>query len=144
MKKKGLLIVFFILLVSCSFNDNEKKPSEDYYGIWILTRMNRNNNPAANSIDVLEWEESYIFKSDKTFSKTRKRDGKITTASGNYSVIKMVDQTQFELTYAAQSEIIGSCISNLKENLYIINNVGNLLSTWNVCSGPMLVYEKKK
>lgn len=140
MKKIGLLIVLFISLVSCS--DNDDKPSESYVGRWTLTRMG-SNNPAANSIDVLEWEESYIFNSNNTFSKTRKRDGKTTTISGTYSVVKTTDQIQFELSYTAESDIIASCISNVKENLYIVNSIGNLYGTWTICDGPMLVYEKK-
>ncbi len=141
MKKIGLLIVLFISLVSCS--DNDDKPSASYVGQWTLTRMG-SGNPAANSIDVLLWEESYTFNSNNTFSKTRKKDGKTTTISGTYSVVKTTDQTQFELNYIAESDIIASCTSNIKENLYIINSIGSLYGTWSICDGPMLVYEKKK
>ncbi|MNK38553.1 hypothetical protein D3C87_571440 [compost metagenome] len=143
MKKIGLLIAMFILLVSCSNDDNDNKPTESYHGKWILTAMG-NSNPAVNSIDVLEWEESYTFNSNNTFSKTRKRDGKITTISGTYSVVKTTDQTQFELNYAAESDIVASCASKTKESLYIINSFGILYGTWSICDGPRLVYEKKK
>ncbi|WP_343588285.1 hypothetical protein [Flavobacterium sp.] len=139
MKKNGLLIVMLISLISCS--DSDDKSSESYIGKWTLIRMG-SNNPAANSIDILEWEESYIFNSNNTFSKTRKRDGKTTTISGTYSVMKTTDQTKFELSYSAQSDIIGSCTA-LKENLYIINDIGSLYSAWSICDGPLLVYDKK-
>ncbi|MCV2485031.1 hypothetical protein OD917_08860 [Flavobacterium sp. SH_e] len=141
MKKIGLLIVLFLSLASCS--DNDDKPSESYVGKWTLTKMG-SGNPAVNSIDVLEWEESYTFNSNNTFSKTRKKDGKTTTISGTYSVVKTADQTQFELNYTAESDIIASCTSNVKENLYIIHSIGNLYGTWSICDGPTLVYEKKK
>jgi hypothetical protein len=140
MKKIVLLIVLLISIVSCS--DNDDKPSESYVGKWTLTRMG-SNNPAANSIDVLEWEESYAFNSNNTFSKTRKKEGKATTISGTYSVIKTTDQIQFELNYTAESDIVASCFSKAKENLYIINSTGNLYGTWSICDGPVLVYEKK-
>ncbi|MXO04325.1 hypothetical protein [Flavobacterium sp. HBTb2-11-1] len=143
MKKIGLLIVMFISLVSCSNDDNSNKPTESYHGNWILTRMGI-SNPAANSIDVLKWQESYTFNSNNTFSKTRKRDGKITAISGTYSVVKTAEQTKFELVYAKESDIIGSCTSKTKENLYIINEIGSLYNTWNACDGPVLVYDKVK
>lgn len=142
MKKIGLLIVLFVALVSCSNDDNDNKPTASYHGKWILTRMG-SNNPAVNSIDILEWEEAYIFKSNNTFSKTRKRDGKTTAISGTYSVVKTADQTQFELNYTSESDIISSCTSKTKESLYIINSIGSLYGTWSICDGPMLVYEKK-
>lgn len=143
MKKIGLLIVMIFSLVSCSSDNDDNKPTESYHGKWILTRMG-SSNPAANSIDILEWEESYTFNSNKTFSKKRKKDGKITTISGSYSVVETTEQTQFELVYTKESDIISSCTSKTKENLYIINNIGNLYGTWSICDGPMLVYEKKK
>ncbi|MHC0445274.1 hypothetical protein ACWA1F_07675 [Flavobacterium sp. 3-218] len=143
MKKIGLLIVMLFSLLSCSNDDSGDKATESYHGKWVLTKMG-SGNPAANSIDVMEWEESYTFNSNNTFSKTRKRDGKITTIVGTYIVTKTADQTQFELNYTAQSDIIGSCTSNVKENLHIINTIGNLYSSWSICDGPLLVYEKKK
>lgn len=143
MKKIGLLIALFISLVSCSNDDNDNKPTETYHGKWTLTRMG-SGNPAVNSVDVLEWEESYIFNSNNTFSKTRKKDGKTATITGTYSVVKTADQTQFELNYTKESDMIASCTSKIKENLYIINNFGILYGTWSICDGPLLVYEKKK
>jgi len=140
MKKIGLLIVMLVSLISCS--DNDDKPTESYVGKWTLTRMG-SNNPAANSIDILEWEESYTFNSNNTFSKTRKKDDKTTTISGTYSVVKTNDQIQFELSYTSENDIIASCVSKVKENLYILNSNGNLYGTWSVCNGPTLVYEKK-
>jgi hypothetical protein len=45
------------------------------------------------------------------------------------------------LTYSIDSDIIGSCSSELKEELnFQSENV--LLSTWQQCDGPGLKYEK--
>ncbi|UWY27066.1 hypothetical protein N4T20_15195 [Flavobacterium sp. TR2] len=143
MKKIGLLIAVIFSLVSCSNDDNDNKPAESYHGKWILTKMG-SGNPAVNSIDVLEWEESYTFNSNNTFSKTRKKEGKTITVSGTYSVVKTADQIRFELVYTKESDIVSSCTSKTKESLYIINSIGNLYGTWSICDGPILVYEKKK
>ena len=144
MKKIGLLIVLFISLVSCSNDDNDNKPTEDYHGKWKLTSMSRNKNPAANSIDVMEWEENYVFSSNGKFSKTRIKDKKTSSASGTYSVAKTSEQTQFKLIYSTQSDIIGTCSGDLIENLYIIHAAGKMYSTWGTCDGPLLTYDKLK
>jgi len=46
-----------------------------------------------------------------------------------------------ELTYENDSEIIGSCYGNLKEELYFKAN-NSLSSTWQNCDGPGLEYKK--
>ncbi|MFH6936088.1 hypothetical protein [Flavobacterium sp. FlaQc-30] len=144
MKKIGLLIVLFISLVSCSNDDNDNKPTEDYLGKWKLTSMNRNKNPAANSIGVMEWEESYVFSSDGKFTKTRIRDSKTSSVSGTYSVVETLEQTQLKLMYSTKNDIIGTCTEDLIENLYIIYATGKLYSTWAACDGPLLTYDKLK
>jgi hypothetical protein len=142
MKKLGILLMLIVGIVSCSNDKDENNAPADYYGTWQLTVMNRNKNPAANSISVLEWQEAYILTPNGTFSKIRVKDGKTIKESGTFVMNKTLDQTQFELTYDTQNEIIGSCSSNLKENLYIINSVGKLFSTWGNCDGPLLTYER--
>ncbi|WET02870.1 hypothetical protein [Flavobacterium sp. YJ01] len=142
MKKIGLLIVLLISLISCSNDDNDNTPTADYHGKWNLTSMSRNKNPSANSIDIMEWQESYIFSSSGKFSKTRIKDNKKTTVFGTYTVVETSEQTQLTLIYGAQNDIIGTCTGNLTENLYIIKTVGKLFSTWGICDGPLLSYDK--
>jgi len=144
MKKIGLLIVLLISLTSCSNDDNNNKPTKAYHGKWNLTVMDRIKSPFANYIIVLEWEESYIFNSNGSFSKTRIMDNKTSTISGFYSVVETSDKTHFTLLYGASNEMIASCTGNLIENLYITNSTGRLYNTWETCDGPLLIYDKSK
>ncbi|WP_289659591.1 hypothetical protein [Flavobacterium panacagri] len=141
MKRITILVVLFISLVSCS-NDNDQKDTTNYLGKWKLTSMSRNKNPFANSIDVMEWQESYVFSSNGKFSKTRIKDNKTTTQIGTYLITETSDQTQLKLTYTAQSDIIGTCTGNLIENLYVLKSTKQLYSTWGTCDGPLLVYDR--
>jgi hypothetical protein len=59
--------------------------------------------------------------------------------SGTYSFNE--DPRRLELTCGEESQVIGSCQSDLKENLFFSSN-DVLLSTWNQCDGPNLDYEK--
>ena len=59
--------------------------------------------------------------------------------SGTYSFNE--DPRRLELTCGEESQVIGSCQSDLKENLFFCSN-DVLLSTWNQCDGPNLDYEK--
>jgi hypothetical protein len=52
------------------------------------------------------------------------------------------NRTVLLFTYSINSDIIGSCSSELKEELnFLSENV--LLSTWQQCDGPGLKYEKE-
>lgn len=147
MKRIGILLLVIISTlsaVSCSNDKDQDSNSPTYLGKWKLTSMSRNKNPAANSIEVMEWQESYIFSSNGKFSKTRIKDNKTSSISGTYSVVETSEQTQFKLIYSSQNDIIGNCNGDLIENLYVIYATGKLYSTWGTCDGPLLVYDKSK
>lgn len=100
----------------------------------------------ANSVTTgseMDWQESYVFNANRTFVKTRIQDNITTTASGTFSISKTSNETHFELTYSKSSTLAGSCYGNLKEELFINSN-NLLVSTWQNCDGPGLVYQKKK
>lgn len=143
MKKIGILFILLLTLISCSNDEMIAVGDVDYFGKWELTKMSSAFTPAISFSDGLEWEESYDFNEDGTFTKTRLRDNKSITVSGVYAVTKTENEVQFELNYEKDNDIIGSCSSNLKEILYI-NTSKKLFSTWQNCDGPELVYEKIK
>jgi len=89
----------------------------------------------------MEWQEFYLFKNDGTFTKSRVRNEVKTTFSGTYTIKNSPNTRYLELTYPKDSELIGSCYGNLKEELYFSAST-TLSSTWRNCDGPGLDYEK--
>jgi hypothetical protein len=89
----------------------------------------------------MEWQEFYVLDSNGTFKKSRERNGVITEISGSYSLSQTANGTSLLLSYKSDSEIIGSCSSALKEELYF-ESESLLFSTWQQCDGPGLKYEK--
>lgn len=128
-------------LVSCLGNDSKKTNINDYYGRWTLFNMGvRNTNV---TVDKLEWQETYDFNTDGTFMKTRIKEGEKTTASGKFVVKKIDNETNFELIYNKKTDIIGSCLGDLTESL-TLNKENLLVSNWQMCDGPGLIYKKSK
>ena len=130
-------------LISCSNEDTNPPLVLDYYGKWQLTEMSGSVINSVTTGPKMYWQEFYVFNTDGTFVKTRIKDNTTTTASGTFSVVKTSDETHLELTYSESSVLVGSCYGNLKEDLFINNN-NLLVSTWQNCDGPGLVYQKKK
>lgn len=115
MKKIGLLILSFLLFVSCS-NDVSKeiKPlsASEYYGKWVQFVDGKfGDDPSSKQF-------SYLFNKDNTFVKTRVYDNKTTTLSGTFEIVTNNDRTQFILTYKEYNMLISSCYGGgLKESL---------------------------
>ena len=130
-------------LISCSNEDTNPPLVLDYYGKWQLTEMSGSVINSVTTGPKMYWQEFYVFNTDGTFVKTRIKDNTTTTASGTFSVVTILDETHLELTYSESSVLVGSCYGNLKEDLFINNN-NLLVSTWQNCDGPGLVYQKKK
>ena len=130
-------------LISCSNEDTNPPLVLDYYGKWQLTEMSGSVINSVTTGPKMYWQEFYVFNTDGTFVKTRIKDNTTTTASGTFSVVTILDETHLELTYSESSTLVGSCYGNLKEDLFINNN-NLLVSTWQNCDGPGLVYQKKK
>lgn len=128
------------ILSSCN-KDSDKSLYQDYQGSWVLVKMSGNTPDSETMGPEMAWQENYMFKSNGTFLKSRKKDGEVIDSKGTYSVIKSEEGTVLELTHASESEIIGSCLGNQKEILFLESNEV-LISTWNHCDGPGLVYEK--
>ena len=143
MKKFGITFILMLSLISCSNEDTNPPLVLDYYGKWQLTEMSGSVINSVTTGPKMYWQEFYVFNTDGTFVKTRIKDNTTTTASGTFSVVTILDETHLELTYSENSTLVGSCYGNLKEDLFINNN-NLLVSTWQNCDGPGLVYQKKK
>jgi hypothetical protein len=140
MKKLIILIAFLTIFNSCS-KDNVAADNTGYYGKWTLIKMSGSMVDSETTGSAMEWQEFYLFNTNGTFTKSRERNGVKTTISGTYTTTNNPDGIYFELTYPNDSEIIGSCYGNLKEELYVTEN-NTLLNTWKNCDGPGLEYKK--
>ena len=140
MKKLIVLITFLTIFNSCS-KDNVVTDNTGYYGKWTLIKMSGSMVDSETTGSAMEWQEFYLFNTNGTFTKSRERNGVKTTISGTYTTTNNPDGIYFELTYPNDSEIIGSCYGNLKEELYVTEN-NILLNTWKNCDGPGLEYKK--
>tara|TARA_R110000868_G_scaffold114040_1_gene306002 strand:- start:169 stop:597 length:429 start_codon:yes stop_codon:yes gene_type:complete len=140
MKKSIIFCALLALFCSCS-NDNIKAITTAYHGKWELYKMSGNLPNSETTGTGMEWQESYTFKTDGSFTKSRTRNGEKTELSGTYVFLKVQEESFLELTYKIDNDIIGSCYGNNKEELYILPN-SILSSTWRNCDGPGLEYKK--
>ncbi|SHF56066.1 hypothetical protein SAMN05444483_101594 [Salegentibacter echinorum] len=155
MKKLGLLFLLSFIVLSCS-SDDENEPQEKDMNLdlvlkelpqeWKLVKMTGSFSGSETTGDDMGWQESYIFKSDSTFTKTRLRNGKKLTATGTFVIgteyKNTTAQKSLKLTFDKESSIIGSCSNEPLEYLYYKNDENLLLSNWWACDGPGLFYKK--
>jgi hypothetical protein len=126
MKKIVLLFMFVLALGSCSNNHSEDVAVFDYYGKWNQFV----DPPYAN--DPSSRQFSCQFNKDKTFTKTRNYENKITTLSGTFEIKTNENATVFVLTYTEQSFLISSCTGGLVESL-TLDKSGYLNDTAGMC-----------
>lgn len=141
MKCLTLIITFLTVFSSCTKDTEVATTTTDYLGKWTLVKMSGSMINSVTTGTAMEWQESYLFKNDGTFEKTRIRGTVEIKALGTYTMIQHQDGKYLELIYAKDSELIGSCFGNLKEELYFATNT-TLSSTWSACDGPGLEYQK--
>ncbi|MEJ1223322.1 hypothetical protein [Sediminicola sp. 1XM1-17] len=140
MKLFSFAVSILFILSSCN-KDSDKSLYQEYEGSWVLVKMSGNTPNSETTGPAMQWQETYLFKSNGTFLKSRKQGGSVTDSKGTFTVIKSEEGTRLELTHHTDSEIIGSCLGNQKEVLYL-ESKEVLTSTWNHCDGPGLVYER--
>lgn len=140
--KKGMLLIMIIgILFSCTKNDDGITETE-LFGNWKLIQMAGSIPNSGTTGSEMEWQETYILKSDGTFQKSRERNGVLMEVYGTYSVFNTAKGQFLELFYTSENEIIGSCYSkNLKE-VMSIQSENTFSSTWKACDGPDLLYKK--
>ncbi len=140
MKRVAIIFGLMLIVSSCS-NNSEEPSSNDFEGKWILGKMTGSTPNSETMGDNMEWQEFYVINKNKTFIKTRDRDGDITEISGTYTILNFPEGDVLHLTYSSESKIIGSCLSILEENL-ILKSSYLMASTWLQCDGPGLEYGK--
>lgn len=103
--------------------------------------MSGNMPDSETSGDRMAWQESYVLNEDLSFRKVREQSGETKEASGTYAFVNLSDGQYLELTYNAESELIGNCTGDAKE-LLRLEDENRLTGTWQACDGPGLVYER--
>ena len=141
MKRLAIIITFLSIFLSCTKDTEVATTTTDYLGKWTLVKMSGSMINSVTTGTTMEWQEAYLFKNDGTFEKSRIRGTVETKAVGTYTMIQYPDGKYLELMYTKESELIGSCYGNLKEELYFATNT-TLSSTWSACDGPGLEYQK--
>ncbi|MGO4821630.1 MULTISPECIES: hypothetical protein [unclassified Flavobacterium] len=140
MKKVIIFCTLLFTLGSCS-NDNIKVVATEYQGQWNLYQMSGSMMNSETTGAAMEWQENYIFNKDGSFKKSRTNNGVKKEITGSFIVKKIQQETYLELSYKTDSELIGSCYGNNKEELFVLPN-SVLSSTWKNCDGPGLEYKK--
>lgn len=140
MKKTILFLTVIGILFSCNKNDDANMET-DLFGVWKLDQMTGNILNSETTGSEMEWQEFYLLNADGTFKKTRDRNGTTTEVFGTYNLINSSSEKLLELNYNSESEIIGSCYPDLKEEMFF-QSENSFSSTWKNCDGPGLKYKK--
>jgi len=138
---KNLLIISLLLGSMFSCTKNQKFDSKQYPQKWQLIKMTGQLPNSETTGTNMEWQEYYLLNSNGTFTKSREQQGILTKASGTYTFKNLSDGTYLELTYESDNALIGSCISGLKESLWLKSG-NRMMDTWSSCDGPGLEYER--
>src|SRR4051812_32783269 len=114
MKFTFLLFATLITVLSCNRTEtpDPEFDSANFPQKWQLVSMQGNVAKIAPQTGAdMSWQEVYIFSSDGNLTKTRERDGITKTIEGKYVFKKIGTQKFLEITYAADSDLIGNCYS---------------------------------
>ncbi|MBL3654731.1 hypothetical protein [Fulvivirga sediminis] len=134
------LIVWLTACDSAEVNDKEEQSPENTEMTWKLVKMTGNMQGSERTGSEMEYQESYSFSDDNTFTKERSHEGKVKEAKGKYEKVEKNGEKYFELTFDGDSELIGNCTGDNKEFLYF-QSENTISSSWSACDGPGLIYE---
>jgi len=140
-----ILILLLIIMVGC--NPGEEEPLFTMQGEWELVRSIDPWTNEETTGDQMWARETYLFKSDSTFLKTRISEGAITEATGGYIESGGGSSPPFvrnvTLTFRTGFEIIGACTPSEGIELLRVLEDGTMVNTWAACNGPELFYERR-
>ncbi len=139
--KYPILVFLFLIgfLYACTEDDPITPETEGE--TWQLVKMWGQIPNSETTGEDMEWQESYVLMEGGEFIKSRTRNGDTEEAGGKFNFEELSDGTYLVLDYAKNSDLIGNCFGNLREELFL-ESEGNLISTWQACDGPGLEYEK--
>lgn len=145
MYKTAPFFLFVLLAFACDNNsmssNNKMSTPEELVGEWTLEGI-ESANPAMqdSSFDDMDYSESYSFKDDGTFVKSR-QDG--ATAEGTVSVRETEEGDYYILSYGSDApmELLSSCQSG-EESLKIEGE--KLINDSRMCDRPRYTYSRSE
>lgn len=111
---------------------------------WNLTEMSTMMVNSHTTGDDMQYQEFYIFHSDKSFTKNRQQKKDSLQFGGIYSIIETeAGDKMLELTYDSRNELVENCSGNNLEFL-VITSEDALRGTANACDWPSKKYLAEK
>lgn len=115
---------------------------EEYPQEWKLISMSGMMQNSGTSGEDMDYQETYRFLPDKTFSKIRIKNNSSTEASGTFSIIRTGGGEEFfKLSYPEENELIENCTGG-REELLIIDQEKTLRGTANACDHLSKTYRQ--
>jgi hypothetical protein len=146
MKKLLLLVVASIMFISCN---EDADPVRSLVGEWDLVSAYSVWTGTTYVGDEMNYQQTYQFRSDGTFTKIQIVDGILQEATGSYSTeepeavaTEAGARLNVTLNFTEGKELAGNCFGPNLENL-VLNRNQELKNSWSVCDGPGLTYKKK-
>ncbi|MEM1258507.1 MAG: hypothetical protein AAGH81_08265 [Bacteroidota bacterium] len=143
---RPVFVLFLGVFPSCTSKEikGEEQLVFDVYETqeWRLVKMTGSIPNSETTGDAMEWQETYIFRDDLTFSKTRVWGERTTTASGRFTVQENDVEIGMFLVFENNFELVGNCQLQNEEYLYFTEDKKTLLSGWWACDGPGLFYQR--
>jgi hypothetical protein len=142
---KNLLAPVLVLLSlsACQKEDLVEAEGNAYPQTWQLVQMTGNVPGFTKTGADLPWQETYVFRSDSTFTKTRQKDNQRLEASGTFSVRDNAPGTSLALIYPVDSDLLNNCSAAPQEFLLFQGNEV-LIGSSQACDGPRFEYKKSK
>ncbi|MFC6857932.1 hypothetical protein [Zunongwangia atlantica] len=141
-----MFCVFSFILISCDKDELvaeeftvEHFSASDFPQEWVIVGSRAAMIPNAEIISIEDGTESYTFNEDHTFQKTTKIEDELVTAEGTFSI----DERDFIiLEYFEEPDLIASCSRHSKTEFLHFSENQLVNSSWVICDGPYLYYEK--
>ena len=141
-----MLCLFSFVLISCDKDESlseeftiEHFSVSDFPQEWVIVGSRAAMIPNAEIVSIEDGTESYIFNEDHTFQKTTKIEDELVTAEGTFSI----DERDFIiLEYFEEPDLIASCSRHSKTEFLHFSENQLVNSSWVICDGPYLYYEK--
>ena len=142
---KNLLAPVLVLLSlsACQKEDLVEAEGSAFPQTWQLVKMTGNFPDFTKTGADLPWQETYVFRSDSTFTKTRQKGAQLEEARGTFLVRDNAPGTSLVLTYPTDTNFLNNCSAVPQESL-LFQGDEVLIGSSEACDGPRSEYKKSK